>query len=157
MTTNHYFQPSGNLCGPTCIFMVSRLLSSRDDKNHEMTESKVNFLIEEIGEVCGTDWVVGTPPERMVKGFNFMKLKFVEFQNSPRPFELIKSSLDVGNYNILRTITKGVPHWIVVVGYDDLGYHVFDSWLGIIRYSEIELDSIWSPRFYQFYEIYKYL
>ncbi len=156
MTTNFYYQPSGNLCGPTCIFMVHQLKNNPNSPIYkQVTQSKANLMIEEIGEICGTDWVVGTPPERMVKGMGFMGLRFIEFQCIPRPYELLKQTLDNNNFTILRTITKGIPHWIVVVGYDKLGYNIFDPWLGPIQYTESELDSVWSPREYQYYEIAK--
>ena len=159
MITNFYYQPSGNLCGPTCIFMVHQLKYNTTNSNNSsikpIPESKANYMIEEIGDVCGTDWVVGTPPDRMVKGLRFMRLRFVEFQCSPRPYELLKETLDKGCFGILRTITKGVPHWIVVVGYTNLEYIVFDPWLGPIQYTESELDLIWSPRQHQYYEIEK--
>lgn len=154
MITNHYYQPSGNLCGPTCIFMVHQL---KHNPNFDKTIPipKANYMIEEIGEFCGTDWVLGTPPERMVKGLGFMRLRFTEFQCSPRPFELLNETLDKGCFAIIRTITRGVPHWIVAVGYNYDGYDIFDPWLGPIRYTESELDSVWSPRDYQYYEILK--
>lgn len=155
MITNFYYQPSGNLCGPTCIFMVHQLKNNPIESHTPISETKANIMIEEIGEICDTDWIVGTPPERMVKGMGFMRLRFIEFQCMPRPYELLKQTLDNNNFAILRTITKGIPHWIVVVGYTDLEYIVFDPWLGPIQYTESELDSVWSPRKYQFYEIAK--
>ncbi len=152
MITNHYYQPSGNLCGPTCIFMVYQLKKSKSNKTM-VTQSMANALIEEIGDICGTDWVVGTPPERMVNGMGYLGLRFIEFQSSPRPYVLLKEVLDNESFAIVRTITRGVPHWIVVIGYNDLGYDIFDPWLGPIHYTESELDLVWSPREYQFYQI----
>jgi hypothetical protein len=158
MISNFYYQPSGNLCGPTCIFMVHQLKlypNATTSKPAAATVAEAQLIIPEIGEICGTDWIVGTPPERMVKGMGFMRLRFIEFQCMPRPYELLKGTLDKGCFAILRTITKGVPHWIVVVGYTELEYIVFDPWLGPIQYTESELDSVWSPREYQYYEIAK--
>ena len=114
-TINHYHQPTGNTCGPACIFMAQQSIKNPDSI---IDKSKADFMIEEISELCETDWVVGTPPERM---------------------------------------SQGIPHWIIIEGYSDTSYDVLDPWLGVISYNESELDSIWSPRDYQFYEVLKYL
>jgi ABC-type bacteriocin/lantibiotic exporter with double-glycine peptidase domain len=109
--------------------------------------------IQEIAEVCGTDWVVGTPPERMIKGFENYEIKYVEYVHSPKPYDLLKKVIDSDNIPIVRTITQGVPHWIIVNGYDDKKYNILDPWLGQIEYTQEQLDLIWSPRQYQFFEI----
>lgn len=150
-TIKHYYQPTGNSCGPACIFMVSQHINP----SSKMTDNLANLMIDEISEICGTDWVVGTPPERMDKGMKLLKLKFVEYLGSPRPYDLLHNVIKSDNYPILRTITKGVPHWIIVQDYNDDGYEVLDPWLGEIFYSKSELDDIWSPRLYQFYEVMK--
>jgi ABC-type bacteriocin/lantibiotic exporter with double-glycine peptidase domain len=153
-TINHYHQPTGNTCGPACIFMTQQSIKNPDSI---IDKSKADFMIEEIAELCETDWVVGTPPERMSKGMRALGLKFVEYQSSPRPYELLKETINNGNIPIIRTITQGVPHWIIIEGYSDTSYDVLDPWLGVITYNESELDSIWEPRYYQFYEVLNYL
>lgn len=151
---NHYHQPTGNTCGPTCILMAQQAIKN---PNATLDVSKANFMIEEIADLCETDWVVGTPPERMSKGIKSLGLKFIEYQCSPRPYELLKETINNGNIPIVRTITHGVPHWIIVQNYEGDDYLVLDPWLGIITYNESELDSIWSPREYEFYEVLNYL
>jgi ABC-type bacteriocin/lantibiotic exporter with double-glycine peptidase domain len=129
---------------------LNHIINKPDDLLFDIHVSKP---IEEIAEVCGTDWVVGTPPERMIKGFEEYEMKYVEYIHSPNPYELLKKIIDSENIPIVRTITQGVPHWIIVNGYDDKRYNILDPWLGQIEYTQEQLDHIWSKRQYQFFEI----
>ena len=150
MNIKHFYQPTGNTCGPTCLYMVY------DYKRNLKMFPKT---IKEIEIACGTDWVVGTPPDRMINGMNSLGLDFVEYIHSPKPYELLKTVIDSKNIPILRTITKGVPHWIIINGYqtykDDttIIYQVLDPWQGKINYNEQQLDEVWAKRQYQFFEI----
>lgn len=116
-------------------------------------EVDIKPTIEDIAEACGTDWVVGTPPDRMIKGFETNNLKYIEYIHSPEPYELLKKVIDSGNIPIVRTITHGIPHWIIVNGYENKMYNVLDPSSGEIKYTQEQLDHIWSPRQYQFFEI----
>jgi ABC-type bacteriocin/lantibiotic exporter with double-glycine peptidase domain len=151
ITISYKPQPTGNTCGPACIYMaLNYVINKPNDLPFDVYISKP---IEEIAETCGTDWVVGTPPERMVKGFENYEMKYVEYVHSPKPYLLLKNIIDSGNIPIVRTITHGVPHWIIVNGYDNEKYNILDPWLGQIEYTQEQLDHIWSPRQYQFFEI----
>ena len=151
ITISYQQQPTGNTCGPTCIYMA---LNHIINKPHDLPfDVYISKPIEEIAEACGTDWVVGTPPERMIKGFETYEMKYVEYLHSPKPYDLLKKVIDSDNIPIVRTITQGVPHWIIVNGYDDKKYSILDPWLGQIEYTQEQLDRIWSPRQYQFFEI----
>lgn len=137
----HIYQPTGNSCGPTCIKMVG------------------DFLVGDVGRIsdickeCGTDWVVGTPPERMKIGLDKLGIRYVIHQHEIEPFQSVKNSIDKGNVAIVRTITQDVPHWIVIIGYNEESFEVNDPWLGPLRYSEEELDSIWRIRDFFYFEI----
>lgn len=152
MNIKHFYQPTGNTCGPTCLFMVY---------NYKYNINISPKTIKEIEIECGTDWVVGTPPDRMIKGMKLLNLDFVEYIHSPNPYVLLKSVIDSKNIPILRTITKGVPHWIIVSGYkiDEetkaIKYQILDPWQGEIVYDEKSLDEVWVKRQYQFFEILK--
>lgn len=141
-------QPTGNSCGPTCLYMIyeRQILNSVSNK-------VVEYTIEDICNLCGTDWEVGTPPDRMEKGMKALNIKYIEFMCSPRPFELLDSVLDRGNVAILRTITHGVPHWIIAESKTPLLYNILDPWQGKIHYHKLDLNKIWSLRDYQFFEI----
>jgi hypothetical protein len=117
------------------------------------------FTIKDIETMCGTDWVVGTPPDRMIIGMDKLGIKFVEYIHSPKPYDLLKKVIDDYNIPILRTITKGVPHWIIVSWYEVdkktnfIKYHILDPWQGELIYNEKELDEVWGKRQYQFFEV----
>jgi ABC-type bacteriocin/lantibiotic exporter with double-glycine peptidase domain len=119
----------------------------------KVSESKKNFIIDEIAEECGTDWIVGTPPDRMMKGMNSLGIKYVEFSHFKNPFDFLKELINRGNLGILRTITQGIPHWIIIAEFTESTFKVLDPWLGEIEYTNEELDKIWKLRDYQFFEI----
>lgn len=151
ITIDYKQQPTGNTCGPACIYMaLNYIINKPNDLPFDVSISKT---IEEIAEACGTDWIVGTPPERMVKGFETYDMNYIEYVHSPNPYGLLKDIINSGNIPIVRTITQGIPHWIIVNGYDDKNFSILDPWLGQIQYTQEELDYIWSPRQYQFFEI----
>lgn len=134
-------QPTGNSCGPTCIKMVGDFLKGEVPS------------IEEICKMCGTDWVVGTPPEFMRKGLNQLQIPYIEHQLEIEPFQSLKNTIDKGNVAIVRTVTQGVPHWIVIDDYDGDTFSVNDPWLGQIEYDEYELEEIWAIRDFFYFEI----
>lgn len=150
----HIYQPTAHTCGPACLYMVFKYLTNR-----QSVSSDVNFTIEDIALICGTDWEVGTPPDRMEKGMKELDIKYIEHINSPNPFNFLQSVIDNGNIPVLRTITKDAPHWIIVDGYKDyendgiILYNILDPWLGEIKYTEKDLEDIWAVRDYQFFEI----
>lgn len=137
----HIYQPTGNSCGPTCIKMVGEFIKGNIPS------------IDEICEMCGTDWVVGTPPERMKIGLDELGINHIEHINEIEPYQSIKNVVDKGNVAIVRTITQGVPHWIVIHDYNGDTFTVNDPWLGPKTYTEKELDEIWRVRNHFFYEI----
>jgi GNAT superfamily N-acetyltransferase len=86
-------------------------------------------------------------------GLDSLGIKFIEHSNEIEPYQSIRNVIDKGNVSIVRTMTKGVPHWIVIDGYDNDTFNVNDPWLGQIKYNEEELGNIWKVRDYFFYEI----
>ena len=70
--------------------------------------------------------------------------------------ELLRQVIDSGNVPIVRTITNGIPHWIIVKRYNFVHNDVFEILCpsrGEIKYDEAELDKVWKPRDYQFFEV----
>lgn len=148
---NYHRQPTGNTCGPTCLYMALKyILNYPNDLPFDV---EIADTVEGIAEACGTDWIVGTPPERMIKGMDVLKMKYVEYIHPKRPFDLLKQVIDAGNIPIIRTITQGVPHWIIANGYNGDEFNILDPWLGVIKYNTQQLNHIWMPRDYQFFEI----
>lgn len=151
-TINHHYQPTGNSCGPTCLYMVMEYLLNK--QNDLPFDVEIKYSITDICEMCGTDWIVGTPPDRMEKGMTAMGLTYIEYIGSPRPYELLRHVIDDGNVPIIRTICSGIPHWVIVSQYDDKNnFEVLDPSLGIVIMDEKRIDKIWQPRNYQFFEV----
>jgi GNAT superfamily N-acetyltransferase len=142
----HHYQPTGNSCGPTCLKMV-----------HDFFVGN-RFKISDICRACGTDWVVGTPPDRMVKGLQYMGIKYIEHMGEEDPYQSLKDSIDKGHPCVVRANVQGTPHWIIVVDYDHDTLMVNDPWLGRLLYEIDEFDEIWFSgrdkiREYFYYEI----
>lgn len=153
-------QPTGNSCGPTCLYMIlDYILNKRNvfnpvDGQHALSlDVELKYSVQDICDICGTDWIVGTTPERMIKGMKALNINHTEYIYSPRPYDLLKNVIDSQNIPILRTITKDVPHWIIIESYNKNLFNVLDPWLGKIQYTEKDLDDIWKVRNYQFFEI----
>jgi len=145
LNIKHYSQPNGISCGPTCIMMAYEALPKTNKK-------KPHSNIE-ICDMCGTDSITGTPPERLEKGLDALNMVYTHYIYSDEPFKHLKDVLDNGNLPIIRTITHGVPHWIIASGYEDDIFHINDPWQGEIKYTIEQLDNIWVKRDYEFYEV----
>lgn len=136
-------QPDGISCGPTCIKMVADFY--RGDIP----------TIKDICKMCGTDAITGTPPERMRKGLDGLGIKYLEHMDEETPYQSLRDAIDNGSVTMLRTLTHGVPHWIVVHSYNDEVFFVNDPWLGQIEYNEDQLEKIWKERNFFFFEVVK--
>jgi hypothetical protein len=134
-------QPDGISCGPTCIKMVADFY--RGDIP----------TIKDICKMCGTDAITGTPPERMRKGLDGLNIKYIEHVNEENPYQSLRDSIDNGSVTMLRTLTHGVPHWIVVHSYQEENFFVNDPWLGQIEYTTNQLEKIWRERDFFFFEV----
>lgn len=139
-------QPDGISCGPTCIKMVGDFFKG------EVAS------IADICKSCGTDNITGTPPERMRKGLDSLGISYVEHIDEENPYQSLRDALDRGSVTMLRTLTHGVPHWIVVHSYDPKTpelFYVNDPWLGTLEYDEKQLDKIWKGRNHFYFEVVK--
>lgn len=140
---NYIRQPDGISCGPTCIKMVADFF--RGDIPS----------IKDICKMCGTDSLTGTPPERMRKGLDGLGIQYIEHIDETNPYQSLRDSLDNGSVAMLRTLTHGVPHWIVIHSYDGEIFFVNDPWLGQIEYNQDQLEKIWKERNFFFFEVIK--
>ena len=137
----HIYQPDGISCGPTCLKMASEFVSKNIGN------------IQSICSTCGTDSTVGTPPDKMIVGLDKFGFNYKIHMDDQNPYDELRTILDQNSIAILRTITHGVPHWIIVKGHNDNEFQIFDPWLGIISYDEDQLSSIWKVRNHFFFEI----
>lgn len=156
MNIKLHYQPTGNTCGPTCLFMALQYTMNKRgvEYKHHVKDSDE---ILNIAKLCGTDWTVGTPPDRMEKGMKALGMVYMEYEYPLRPYSLIRHILDEDNVPIIRTIVREIPHWIVVSGYTKQNkeylYTVLDPSDGIVTHNQESLDEIWKVRNYQFFEV----
>lgn len=135
-------QPTGNTCGPTCLFMAYNALFGE----------KLSIL--EIADLCTTDWLVGTPPDKMILGMNSIGLTYIHHQAPEKPYTLLTEILDKQNIPIVRTITNGIPHWIIVSNHTNKGsWHIKCPSIGDFIYTTEQLDNVWKQRNYELFEI----
>jgi hypothetical protein len=136
----HIFQELEYDCGPTCIKMVAKHLGKGQQ-----------YSLSDITQICGSDNQTGTDDKKMAIGLKHLAIPF-KVGDAKTTFKLREALLD-GKLIILRTLTRGIKHWVVVYGYKDGKFQVNDPWLGQIKYSEDELLAIWKPRDYFYFEI----
>jgi len=133
----HLYQPCGISCGNTVLKMLLNFYGICPDTS-----------IEELIRICGTDNKTGTTDKKLKVGLEYANIPHE--QNTVIGEDSItdlKSRL--GNeLFLMRTLTKGIPHWILVYHYDGSMWDVMDPWLGEIQYNDQEILDIWEPRNY---------
>lgn len=55
----------------------------------------------------------------------------------------------------MRTLTQGIKHWVVIYGKTHNQFLVADPWLGKIKYNVEQIISIWKPRDFDGFIVYK--
>jgi hypothetical protein len=133
----HSFQKAGHTCGPTCVKMVADFFGA--DYND----------IDEIIELCGCNTTTGTIDSGIKNALDSLGLRNERNPNMgdlEESMSFLNNLLDRNEIFVMRTLTKGVKHWIVVYGKKGKNYLIADPWLGKIQYSEDQLIDIWYPR-----------
>lgn len=133
----HSFQQAGHTCGPTCVKMVADFLGAGYDD------------IDEIIDLCGCNTRTGTVDTGIKNALD--SLGITNEQNPHRDdaesaMGYLNALLENGDLFIMRTLTKGVKHWIIVYGKKGDRFLVADPWLGKIAYDENQIIGIWEPR-----------
>lgn len=140
-------QPDGISCGPTCLKMIHDHLKGGD------------IDIEDLKLICGTDDIKGTTLEDMITGLNAIGIPYEapSLETDGKAMAYLIKAINKGNPVILRTLTKGAKHWIIVTGIKGSAYHpqfeVKDPWLGEITYNTKQILAIWRPRNYHCLQI----
>jgi len=132
----HLYQPDGISCGPTCLKMVLNHIQSNE------------VTIEDIKKIVGTNNIKGTTLDDMVVGLENLNIKYEypKLVNKETAIKYLNNSIKNNNPIILRTLTQGIKHWVIVDDFDGEYYSVKDPWLGEIQYNEEEIIDIWEPR-----------
>lgn len=137
----HHFQPDDITCGPTSIKMVGDAIGKTNGKS-----------IEDIAAACGTNDQVGTTDVMMQQGMSTLGIPH-HIGKSKDVNELAEYLATRQGYIILRTLTQGIKHWIVLYDFSDGQFSAADPWLGDIKYTPDEVLSIWKPRDFYYFEI----
>lgn len=136
--TIQIYQPNGISCGPTCIKMVYNYV-----KNNEQ------IAIDDISNICGTNNIKGTTLDDMIKGldhFNIQHTVPTNLTDDKKAICFLNTALINDQIVILRTLTHGIKHWIIVDSIREQLYYVNDPWLGELIYTKEQILNIWTPR-----------
>lgn len=133
----HSFQQAGHTCGPTCVKMVADFLGAQYGD------------IDEIIELCGCNTKTGTVDTGIKNALDSLGIENERNPHREDPEEAmgyLNALLENGDIFIMRTLTKGIKHWIIVYGKRNGLFLVADPWLGKITYDQNQIINIWQPR-----------
>lgn len=137
-------QPDGISCGNTCIKMIL-----------DYKGIYKNITIQDIIDICGTNKSHGTRDIEMIKGLNHFNIPYLQndfIDDEDLNIEYLDSVIERGNIFLLRTLTRGIKHWVIVYSKKD-NYLISDPWLGYKEYSKKQILDIWKPKAYDGFEI----
>lgn len=137
-------QTTGINCGPTSLKILL-----------EYYKSRINPSIDELGEIMETDFDFGTTDVRMKKGLVHCNLNHRQIHiDDSNALTLLKNYVKNDRKILLRTLTRGVKHWVVVYDFKDDLFLVSDPWLGKIKYNDKQIYNIWKPRNFDGFIVY---
>jgi len=143
-TFPHLHQTNGINCGSTSLKMLLNYY-----------KAKINPSIDDLTDHMEIDYEFGCTDVRMKKGLEYTSLKHQQIKvNSGDALNFLKNYLKNDRKILLRTLTQGIKHWVVVYDYNDGEFCVADPWLGKIKYNEKEIYSIWEPRNFDGFVVY---
>lgn len=131
-------QPNGIACGPTSLKMVSDYYD-------------IVCSIEELTIVMGTDDKTGTTDVKMKLGLDYLSLDYEQFSgDKDTSYNKLYTALKNENIILLRTLVKGIKHWICCDNYSETKktFNILDPWLGNYELNESEIENVWQPRDY---------
>ena len=134
---HHSYQTDAYDCGPACIKMVADFLGKKYKNYNELI--KLCAAAPNVGTV---DTGIKTALDCL--GVSNMRNPYLG--NEQKSINLLDTTLKNNNLFIMRTLTRGIKHWIVVYKKINGLYKIADPWLGKISYTLDEILSIWTPR-----------
>lgn len=143
---NHIYQNKNHTCGPTCVEMIANYLGVKHDGG------------DAIETLCGCNSTTGTIDTGIKSALDSLGIsnkQNTEYTDIDSAISLLNASIKDGNVFLMRTLTKGIKHWIIVYKFDGEKYYIADPWLGKITYSLNEIINIWKPRNFDGFSIYK--
>lgn len=128
-------------CGPTALFMILNALNIK------------SYDIDSIEELSGTNDITGCTDENVrtfLSNLNDEKITYKRIVDKSKveSFRFINNALYNGYFVLLRTFTHGIKHWVVLSEFNDDIYLTYDPWLGVIEYTNEDIDQIWKERNY---------
>ena len=140
----HSKQTTGINCGPTSL----KMLLNYYDVN-------INPPIDELTEIMEVDIEAGTTDVRMAKGLDYCEINHKQIKvDDNESLTFLKNYIKNDRKILLRTLTRGAKHWVVVYDYKDDLFLVVDPWLGKIKYNEKQIYNIWKPRNFDGFVVY---
>jgi GNAT superfamily N-acetyltransferase len=133
----HSFQKAGHTCGPTCVQMVADFLGAGYND------------IDHIIDLCGCNTRTGTIDTGIKSALDSLGIaneRNPRREDTESAMGYLNALLENGDLFIMRTLTKGVKHWIIVYGKRGDSFLIADPWLGKIAYDEDQILKIWEPR-----------
>lgn len=144
LSKHHTYQEKGYTCGPTCIEMVSKFLGV--DYGH----------VDDISDLCGCNPKTGTVDTGMKNALDNLGINSEQNRHTSSvedAMDYLDELLEKGNIFIMRTLTRGIKHWIIVYGKQKDDYLIADPWLGNIEYDFEDIVDIWEPRNFDGFEV----
>ena len=137
-------QPNAYSCGNACLKMALNKISKND----------IDIL--DLIKICKTNKRYGTRHTEMILGLEHYDVDYIrntELRTPEEQLEYLKNVIDNGNIFLLRTLTLGIKHWIVICGAGENEYIANDPWLGEKTYDSDYILKIWEPREFDGFEI----
>jgi ABC-type bacteriocin/lantibiotic exporter with double-glycine peptidase domain len=117
----------------------------------------IDLSITELIKICDTDNKTGTTDKNLIMGLEHTNIPYEQNTNkSKKALSILKKRIN-NELFLMRTLTKGIPHWILISGYYNNMWIVLDPWLGNIRYTDDEITNIWKPRSYDGFYVHREL
>lgn len=124
-------------CGPSCIEIVADLYRVKY-KDFDQLEA-----LTECNDKTGT---IDTGIKKALTGIGIENKQNTEAMDPKSAIKFLDEALESDNFFVMRTLTRGQKHWIVVIGKDESEYIIKDPWLGHIYYTKQQIIDIWQPR-----------
>ena len=141
----HSYQKDWYTCGTTCVKMVADYLNIKYKD------------IEELIKICQTTITSGTTDVGIKNALDELHIKYNQnnLKEKNSSLNLLDRVLNDENIFIMRTLTRGIKHWIIIYGKKNNRYLVADPWLGLIDYNKNQIIKIWEPRNFDGFTIFK--
>lgn len=132
----HQYQPTGISCGNTVLKILMDYYGIFDE-----------LSIDDLVVICGTDTKTGTTDKKLMVGLDHVGIPYKQSEDKDADEAMHTLNRRINRkFFMMRTLTQGVFHWILITGKTGDLWNVMDPWLGEITYTDQEIIDIWEPR-----------